>query len=152
MMKKQYTYKLLEPVTDDVITSGRNIELKPILIPSDNFDLDKQTTSAAYETFTPCHKLVPFDPSASSGQMRLNPHSVKRKCAYCEIKGAKYNSGVPIRSYYKCAECNVGLCKFLTGECFTKFHELLMKYPNHTPQSLVKALKPTKSIFSFPTS
>lgn len=81
-----------------------------------------------------------------SDQHFLSPVSEHKKankliCGYCVITGNKYSSGAPVKSYYKCGSCDVGLCRY-SQDCFYRFHELRVQHPHETAKSVVRKLKP----------
>lgn len=64
-----------------------------------------------------------------------------RACAYCTISKNKTKLGWARKSYYKCNECCVPLCRGETN-CYDRYHELVLEHQHlvDTPRAMYKCL------------
>lgn len=79
--------------------------------------------------------------STSDGHKLVHCHGNKRVCGYCNLVQNKYRCGQTFKSFFKCEQCNVHLCRSREKKCFVKFHELMQDNPGLDPATVVNTMK-----------
>lgn len=68
------------------------------------------------------------------------PGSKKRACVYCSMRNTKHKLGWPVKSHYKCSQCDIALCR--TGQgCFESYHKLKSCHPDLSHEDLKRKYK-----------